>query len=107
MKKPKIKMEIVSSPIVAHTKKLKQKWVCDFSQEFRGQILRNLKVGKEVIFDCLGPTLFVVDHIEKDKAYLRSNKVCNIAKKVGRNKWETDWQFYSLKAAKQMKMWYK
>src|SRR6267154_4718948 len=97
MKKPKIKIELVSNPIVAHTKKLKHKWKCDLSQEFKGKILRNLKVGKDVIFDCLGPTIFRVDYIdEKNNAYLRSNKVCNIAKKVGRNKWETDWQFYSL-----------
>lgn len=105
--KSKVQMTLVSTPIVAHTKKLSQKWTCDLSQEFKGQPLKNLKVGKKIILDCLGPSEFVVDFIDKrGYAYLRSNKVCNIAKPVGKNKWEADWSFYGLSAARQLKIWH-
>lgn len=107
MKKPKIKITLVSSPVVAHTKKLSCRWTLDESQEFKGEILKNLRVGKKVVFDCLGPTEFVVDFIdEKGYAYLRSIKTCNIATKISKNTWETDWSFYSLDAAKQMGIWF-
>ena len=98
---------VVSTPIVAQTKKLKCKWTCDFSNDFSGEFVDDLVIGKKVIVDCFDKCEFTVEHIDnRGKAYLRSSQTCVFADRVYNRKWRLENNFYGLDIVKSHNMWF-
>ena len=99
---PEIKIRLVSSPVIAKTKKLNHTWTSDEDWGYQ-DYKRKLKVGSRISMWLLGgDSWFIIKSIKNKIAEARSGSFCCNLVEVKKDVWRNSFVYWNVNAYTQL-----